>query len=112
MKALEDEAVKKAEEKKQTKEDSPGEPKAAESESPVASPADKAQRNFTDPNSRIMKVSSTKSFDQCYNGQAIVDDSFQVIVVANLSQKPNDKEEVEPMLDVLEDNLGKIRAWL
>lgn len=112
MKALEDEAVKKAEEKKQAKENNPKETKTVEAKSPAASPADKAQRNFTDPDSRIMKMSSTKSFDQCYNGQAMVDDSFQVIVAAHLSQNANDKEEVEPMLDALEQNLGKIRAGM
>jgi hypothetical protein len=55
-----------------------------------------------------MKVSSTKSFEQCYNGQAIVDDSSQVIVAAGLSQHANDMEEVEPILDILEENLGGI----
>lgn len=52
-----------------------------------------------------MNVSSTKSFEQCYNGQAIVDDSSQVFVAAGLSQHANDVEEVEPILDILEENL-------
>jgi hypothetical protein len=71
-------------------------------------PSDSAQRNFTDPDSRIMKVTSTNSFEQCYNGQAMVDDSFQVIVAAGLSQCANDLDEVEPILDILEENLGGI----
>lgn len=71
-------------------------------------PKDSAQRNFTDPDSRIMKVSSTNSFEQCYNGQAVVDDFSQIIVASNLSQNPNDMDEVEPILDILEENLGGI----
>jgi hypothetical protein len=55
-----------------------------------------------------MKATSTNSFEQCYNGQAMVDDSFQVIVAANLSQQANDLDEVEPILDILEENLGGI----
>lgn len=110
MKALEDEALREAEEKQRAKEDKQKQTKGAESQSPVAVPADKAQRNFTDPDSRIMKVSSTKSFEQCYNGQALVDDSHQVIVAAHLSHKSNDVGEVEPILDVVEENLGKIPA--
>jgi hypothetical protein len=81
---------------------------AASQPPPAVVPSDKAQRNFTDPDSRIMKVSSTKSFEQCYNAQAIVDDSSQVIVAAGLSQRANDMEEVEPILDILEENLGGI----
>ena len=45
-------------------------------------PKPKAQRNFTDPESRIMKTSDG-SFHQCYNGQAIVDSQTQVIVAAD-----------------------------
>jgi hypothetical protein len=59
-----------------------------------------------------MKVSSTKSFEQCYNAQALVDDSNQVILAAHLSQKSNDMGEVEPILDVVEQNLGKIPAGM
>jgi len=53
-----------------------------------------------------MKVRTTNSFEQCYNGQAIVDDLSQVIVAAGLSQHTNDSEEVEPILDIMEENLG------
>lgn len=43
-------------------------------------PSDRGQRNFTDPDSRIIKVSSTKPFEQCYNCQTAVDEESQVIV--------------------------------
>lgn len=110
MKALEEEAAASPQSTEQKKTGKQSEGKTAQAKAPA--PADKAQRNFTDPDSRIMKVSSTKSFDQCYNGQAVVDDSHQVIVAAHLSQKSNDVGEVEPMLDVLEENLGKIPAGM
>ena len=108
MKALEEQAARAAEEKQKAKQHKQEEAKGTESKTPAATPPDKAQRNFTDPDSRIMKVSSTKSFDQCYNGQALVDDLHQVIVAAHLSQKSNDMGEVEPILDAVEANLGSI----
>ena len=109
MSALEEEAKQEAAEKQKAKQARKKSKKAAASQPPRAVvPSDKAQRNFTDPDSRIMKVSNTKSFEQCYNGQAIVDDSSQVIVAAGLSQHANDMEEVEPILDILEGNLGEI----
>jgi transposase len=109
MSALEEEAKQQAAEKQKAKE-AREKPKngSASQAPPEVVPSDKAQRNFTDPDSRIMKVSSTNSFEQCYNGQAIVDDSSQVIVAAGLSQHANDVEEVEPILDILEENLGGI----
>jgi hypothetical protein len=39
----------------------------------------------------------------------MVEDSFQVIVAADLSQHANDSDEVEPILDMLEQNRGRIR---
>jgi transposase len=109
MSALEEEAEQQAAEKQKAKEaQEKGKNRSASQSPPVVLPSDKAQRNFTDPDSRIMKVSSTNSFEQCYNGQAIVDDSSQVIVAAGLSQHATDVEEVEPILDILEENLGGI----
>jgi len=109
MSALEEEAEQQAAEKQKAKEAREKSKNGSASQSPpVVLPCDKAQRNFTDPDSRIMKVSSTNSFEQCYNGQAIVDDSSQVIVAADLSRHANDVEEVEPILDILEENLGGI----
>jgi hypothetical protein len=61
-------------------------------------PAEKAQRNFTDPDSRIMRDGATKSFEQSYNCQAAVDDQAQVIVAAHVTQKANDKQQVKPYL--------------
>ena len=64
-------------------------------------PHAKKQRNFTDPDSRIMKDHATKSFEQGYNCQAAVDDKDQIVVAAGVTQAPNDKEQVKPMLKVM-----------
>ncbi len=54
-----------------------------------------AQRNFTDPESKIMKTSDG-SFHQRYNGQAIVDGETQVILAAELSDQAPDAEQLQP----------------
>lgn len=69
-------------------------------------PDSKAQRNFTDPDSRIMVNGATKSFEQSYNCQAAVDDKAQVIVAANVTQQANDKRQMEPMVGKLKENTG------
>jgi len=70
-----------------------------------------AQRNFTDPDSRIMKTSDG-SFHQCFNGQAIVDSVAQVIVAAEVSTQAPDARQLEPALDQLAENLDAIHAQL
>jgi transposase len=71
-----------------------------------ATPKPKAQRNFTDPESRIMKDGATKSFIQAYNAQAAVDGTAQVIVAADVTQEANDKQQLVPMLTEVEANCG------
>jgi transposase len=73
-----------------------------------AKPEGKAQRNFTDPDSRIMRQGSTKSFEQCYNAQAAVDGHCQVIVASGLTQAANDVEQLEPMVEAMEKNLNDV----
>jgi transposase len=70
-------------------------------------PADKAQRNFTDPESRIMMAGATKSFEQCYNCQTAVDDAAQVIVATYVTQEPNDKQQIKPLYTAIQRNLGR-----
>jgi transposase len=74
-------------------------------------PKPTAQRNFTDPESKIMKTSDG-SFHQCFNGQAIVDSTAQVIVAAELSDQAPDQRQLEPALDQLDENLEAIKAEL
>ena len=72
-----------------------------------AEPKDSAQRNFTDPDSRIMVDGSTKSFEQCYNAQAAVDDTHQVIVACSVTNESNDKKQLKPTVEGIEANVGE-----
>jgi len=74
-------------------------------------PKPKAQRNFTDPDSRIMKTSDG-AFHQCYNGQAVVDEAFQVIVCAELADQAPDARLLQGSLEQLDANLAAIDAEL
>ena len=79
-------------------------PAAEKAESDVR-PQPKAQRNFIDPDSRIMRDGATKAFEQAFNGQVAVDSEYQVIVAAGVTQECNDKHQVEPMVERLKANL-------
>src|SRR6266581_3402465 len=70
-----------------------------------------AQRNFTDPESRIMKTSDG-AYQQCDNGQAVVDATAQVIVAAELSDEAPDARQLKPALEQLDANLEAIGAEL
>ncbi len=74
-------------------------------EPPSKAPPDKAQRNFTDPDSRIMKDS--KGFEQCYNAQAAVDADSQVIVAEGLTNSLSDRRQIVPMLEAIEQQTGR-----
>ncbi|MGH7460466.1 MAG: IS1182 family transposase, partial [Longimicrobiales bacterium] len=63
-----------------------------------STPRPKAQRNFTDPESRIM-LNSDKAFVQAYNAQLAVDADHQVIVAAEVVQASNDKQQLIPMVE-------------
>ncbi len=72
-----------------------------------ARPAPTAQRNFTDPDSRIMKDGATKSFEQAYNAQAAVDSDTQIIVAAAVTQDAGDVQQFVPMLEQIRVNVGQ-----
>jgi hypothetical protein len=75
---------------------------------PSPMPDDKAQRNFTDPESRIMVDGATKAFVQAYNAQAAVDADSQVIVACHVTQEANDKQQVVPLVEGIEANTGAV----
>jgi len=72
-------------------------------------PKPKAQHNFTDPDSKIMKTADG-AFHQCFNGQAVVDSSMQVIVAADAFEMAADCPLLDPMLDQLHENLAATGA--
>jgi transposase len=91
-----------AEEKRKTEgRKKPGKPAAP----PSPEPAPKAQKNFTDPESRIMK--SKDGFVQAYNAQAAVDAQAQIIVAQDVTQSAVDCGQLLPMIDAVEKNLGR-----
>lgn len=71
-------------------------------------PTDKAQRNFTDPESNIMPAPGGKHFEQAYNAQAAVDSAHQIIVAAEVTNKPSDKRQAKPMIERVRDDTGKL----
>ena len=66
----------------------------------------KAQRNFTDPESRIMRKSG-KDYVQAYNAQAAVDSTAQVIVAQSLSNNATDVQQLVPTLKQIKQNTGR-----
>lgn len=77
---------------------------------PSTAPDAKAQKNFTDPESRIMK--SKDGFVQAYNAQAAVDGEAQIIVAHDVTQSAVDCAQLVPMTDAIETNLGRKPAQL
>jgi transposase len=110
-KALEEQAKAQAEEERKLQKDdkSDGQSGSGRKIDPdKAVPDDKAQYNFTDPTTRIMKANN-KGFDQCGNAQAAVDREHQVIVAADVTNEPNDKKQVKPMARQAKKNVGRGR---
>jgi transposase len=64
---------------------------------PQPGPRERDQVNLTDEESRIMAVAGG-GFEQAYNAQAAVDAATMLVVASAVTQAPNDKEQVEPML--------------
>jgi len=82
--------------------------------SPVEGPLPEDQVNLTDAESRIMPMPGG-GFEQCYNAQAVVAAGSLLVIAADVVQAPNDKQQLEPMLDKiaeLPDTLGKVEELL
>jgi transposase len=76
---------------------------------PPATPAEpdpKAQTNFTDPDSRIMR-NSDKAFIQGYNAQVAVDADSQIILAATVTNQAADSPHLLPVLDQVRENTGR-----
>ena len=68
-------------------------------------PEPKAQSNFTDPESQIMKT-STEGFQQCYNAQMVVDEAHQFIVATDVEAQASDQGQMLPLLDEVSERFG------
>lgn len=107
--ALEEEARQKAaakEAQRRAEAERKGRPYRPRQDPQQAKPSPKAQRNFTDPDSRIMRESGG-SFVQAYNAQAAVDTASQVIVAAELTNQAADVVHLRTMVDQVEANTGQ-----
>jgi hypothetical protein len=103
MSRLEQEAREKADAQRREREQADaerqarGEKRRGREPKPISDePEDKAQTSFTDSDAQIMKTSN-KGFDYCYNGQAVVDETQQIIVAADVTAAANDKQQAAPL---------------
>jgi transposase len=85
-------------------------PRGKDPKPPTAGPRAEDQYNFTDPDSRIMKNSTNKGFDQHYNVQVAVEQECRLIVANTLSNHTNDTEEAIPTVEAIPAALGKPQA--
>lgn len=116
--ALEQEAKERAdeqrrvqEEKEKVKKAQPSKRRGRKPKEIQEDPTAKMQRNFTDPESRIMKTSG--GFVQGYNVQAVVDEAHQVIVATQVSNKGTDMGQIPTMVRLVMKNTGhKMRQLL
>ena len=100
--------------KRQGQRDEGKKPRGPEPEPPPSGPKGSDQVNLTDEESRIMPT-SRGGFEQSYNAQAAVDTETMLVVIANVSQAPNDKREIAGVLDkilALPEGLGQVSSLL
>lgn len=68
-----------------------------------AKPEPSAERNFTDPEARVMKTDH--GFDYAYNARAVVDEEDQVVLTAGVSDQAGDVDQLVAMVERTEENL-------
>jgi transposase len=73
---------------------------------PKQEPDGKTQRNFTDPESRILKTKD--GYIQGYNAQAAVDGEAQIIVAHSLTPSMSDQDQLVPLMDGIKNHLGRM----
>jgi len=83
----------------------PGAKRGPKFKRPPGMPSDKAQYNFTDPESRVMK--HPDGYRQGYNAQVAVDGAHQIIVAQHVTTNASDVHELVPLLEALHANLGR-----
>lgn len=99
---------------RQAQRDAGKKPRGKDPEPPQAGPKDSDQVSLTDADSRIMPVSGG-GFEQSYNAQAAVDTDTMLVIATHVSQAPNDKRELLPILDelrALPTSLGQVNTLL
>ncbi len=69
-------------------------------------PDEKAQSNFTDPESGIMKTSND-GFQQCYNAQVAVDGEHQLVVATEVTANASDQGGLPLLLDEVAETVGE-----
>jgi len=75
-------------------------PRGREPEPPSDNPPDKAQFNFTDEESRIMKAGNGNHYEQAYNAQAAVDTEGSMLILGkHVTDHVNDKLELKPAVN-------------
>ena len=84
-----------------------GKPKGGRYDRDYGIPKETAQENFTDTDSRIMKMSGG-GFDQAYNAHAAVDETAQIVVAAELTNNASDFDRLPTMLDAVKQNLNAL----
>ena len=92
---------------RQAKEQSTGKkPRGKAPEPPKEGPRDKDQYNFTDPESRIMKVRG--GFEQSYHAQAAVEVTKMLVVGQHITDQTNDKHQLIPTLAAISPVIGQV----
>jgi transposase len=100
--------------KRQAQREAGRRPRGNDPEPPSSEPKAGDQVNLTDEESRIMPTSGG-GFGQCYNAQAAVDAATMIVLAPHVTQAPNDKREITPILDkvqALPEALGQVEVLL
>jgi transposase len=104
--ALEADAKQRAEAERARRGDEPPGPASRPPKPPRVTPPDKAQYNFTDPQSCIMR-NADGAFIQGYNAQAAVDATHQLIVATDVTAQPADACHLVPMVTAIKQTTGR-----
>jgi len=105
--ALEAEAKAKAEQQRAAQAARPANRRGPKPQPPRATPTDRVQYNFTDPESRIMK-NADGAFVQAYNVQAAVDAAHRIIVATEVTAQPADASHLKPMATAIAKNTRQV----